>query len=518
VKGITTPIRWQGLLPWLLLLAAVLWLMRDAASSMVAVWIRSETFTHAFLVPPIALWLAWRQREALATVESRPVAWLLAPIAVVCFMALLGELAEVEAASHFALVTLVVLSVPALFGWGVARVLAFPLGFLYFAVPFGEFLVPQLMEWTADFTVLALRATGIPVYREGMDFVIPSGSWSVVSACSGVRYLIASLMVGTLFAYLNYRSLRRRLLFVGVAILVPIIANWLRAYMIVMIGHLSNNQLAVGVDHLLYGWVFFGIVIGLMFFIGARWSEPDPEPGAGQVPGVRQGAAAAPAWRRWSMVAAVGVLVAGAQAWAWRLEHPITQLPAPALRLPALAPGWAPAEQPMPWGPGYKNPAAVAERAAERDGRTVWLWVGYYRQQGDDSRLVTSTNRVVAAGDKSYSRADVARLSGAEGLPGFVGTELRRGAALSVGTVDRLRVWHVYWIGGRWTVSGPVAKLWQAWDMLRGRGDDGAVVMLITPLASDADATLAKFARAHLEAIDLELTAVRDTSTLSGIH
>ena len=104
--------------------------------------------------------------------------------------------------------------------------------------------MPWLMESTADFTVSALVLTGIPVYREGHQFIIPSGAWSVVEACSGVRYLIASLMVGALFAYLNYRSMRRRWLFMGVALVVPIVANWVRAYLIVMIGHLSNNKLA----------------------------------------------------------------------------------------------------------------------------------------------------------------------------------------------------------------------------------------------------------------------------------
>lgn len=39
--------------------------------------------------------------------------------------------------------------------------------------------------------------------------------------------------------------------------------------------HLSDNRLATGVDHLVYGWVFFGVVIMVMFMIGARWSEPD---------------------------------------------------------------------------------------------------------------------------------------------------------------------------------------------------------------------------------------------------
>ena len=89
--------------------------------------------------------------------------------------------------------------------------IAFPLAFLFFAIPFGGFMLPWLMEMTADFTVSALRLSGVPVYREGMSFLIPSGAWSVVEACSGLRYLIASFMVGTLYAYLTYRSPRRRL-------------------------------------------------------------------------------------------------------------------------------------------------------------------------------------------------------------------------------------------------------------------------------------------------------------------
>ena len=101
-----------------------------------------------------------------------------------------------------------------------------------------------------------------------------------------MRYLIASFTVGALFAYLNYRSLKRRLIFIAVAIAVPIVANWLRAFLIVMLGHPSGNKLAAGADHLLYGWVFSGLVIMLMCLIGARWSEhPDDETvGAAAIP------------------------------------------------------------------------------------------------------------------------------------------------------------------------------------------------------------------------------------------
>lgn len=493
--------RW---LPGALLLAALLWLMRDTAGAMVEIWYRSETFTHAFLVPPIVLWLAWRQRAVLAATASAPVPWLLLPMLLVCFGWLLGHLAAVAALSQFALVTLIVLSVPALLGWAVARVLAFPLAFLYFSVPFGEFTQPLLMEWTADFTVAALRASGVPVYREGLNFVIPSGRWSVVEACSGVRYLIASFMVGTLFAYLNYRSLRRRLVFIGVAILVPIVANWLRAYMIVMIGHLSGNKLAVGVDHLVYGWVFFGIVIGLMFFVGARWTEHDDD-------GAAAAAAPAPAHRSgWAVAAAVAVLVAGTQLWARQLDLRESAAP-PRLVLPAPAAPWTADDEALPWTPGYVNPSTIAQAAYRGPAQRVWLWVGYYRDQSADRKLVTSLHRWSGERDDGWSIASSSLASPGAPLPAFRAAELQRRALLNTTGGQRLRVWRITWTGKGWTTSDAQAKAWQALNRLFGHSDDGAVLLLATPAGADADAVLTEFARLHLPAIDSALQHTRDT-------
>jgi hypothetical protein len=64
-------------------------------------------------------------------------------------------------------------------------------------------------------------------------------------------------------------------------VVVPIVANWLRAYMIVMIGQLSEMKYAVGIDHLIYGWLFFGVVVLILFWIGSFWREDfDPRPAA----------------------------------------------------------------------------------------------------------------------------------------------------------------------------------------------------------------------------------------------
>lgn len=500
---------WHRLMPTLALIAALLLLFRDTAAAMVAIWWRSETFTHAFLVPPIVAWLIWRQRHVLASVPDKPVPALLLLLAGACFLWLLGELATVGAASQFALVSLIVLSVVALHGWAVARAITFPLVFLFFAVPLGEFLVPSLMEGTADFTVLALRASGLPVYREGLQFVIPSGTWSVVEACSGVRYLIASLMVGTLFAYLNYQSFQKRLVFIVAALLVPVVANWLRAYMIVMIGHLSSNELAAGVDHLIYGWIFFGVVIGLMFLVGARWADPEPA-----APAAPAAALASPSGSRvWFMATAVLALLLGVRGLQTVLLG-VGDAPVPPIALaPAGAGGeWVRVDDSgPPWTPGYPQANTTAQGAYAQDGERVVVWLGYFRQQGTERKLVSSVNGLVAFGDRSWSPTARSVRAEEQDLPPFRTAELRQGHTLDGARSSRMRVWQVYWIGGRWVISDVRAKLYQAFDQLLGRGDDGAVLMIATPAGDDADATLEKFSRAHMAGIAAALTRARDT-------
>ena len=507
---------WRQALPALMLLwAVVLLLYRDTAMAMVEIWSRSDTFAHAFLVPPISLWLAWRQRETLARLTPRPQPWVLLPMAAIGLLWLLGELVAVNAATQFALVALLVLAVPATLGLAVARELMFPLGFLFFAVPFGEFMTPTMISWTADATILALRWTGIPVYREGMQFVIPSGNWSVVEACSGVRYLIASFMVGTLFAYLNYRSTKRRLLFVGVSILVPIVANWLRAYMIVMLGHLSGNKLAVGVDHLIYGWVFFGVVIMIMFLIGARWSEPDDVPAAAAA-NVIPNAAHSGSGAAWAGTLAAGMVVVLAPQLAhWGLQRAETNAAPPHFELPDRLGDWkAEDADRVAWQPNFVNPSTKAQRSYSHGGRTVGVFVAYYRGQGPDRKLVSSQNGLVTSQDRDWNQVSTGRhdLRTAGGEHTLITAELL--GTVRPGAADRptLLVWKTYWMDGALVAGDAAAKLRGAVGRLQGRGDDGALIVMFADEGSRAasNTALSAFAEANLGALDGLLRQSRD--------
>lgn len=491
----------------LLLLATMAWVLFwywDTARAMAAIWARSDTYAHAFVVPPISLWLIWRKRNDLALLRPEPTFWFVLPLAATVFFWLMGELTAVNALTQFALVVTLILTIISILGVRVSRQIAFPLAFLLLCVPIGDFMTPTLMEWTAWFTVLALRASGLPVIQEGMQFVIPSGTWSVVEACSGIRYLIASITVGTLFAYLNYVSLRRRLIFIVASFIVPVFANWLRAYMIVMIGHLSGNTLAVGVDHLIYGWVFFGIVIMAMFAIGARWSEVAPAEMPGHPTQVAKTTGTSPAW--FVVLAIAAATAAGPLA--FLTVSNADKAAAAAIGELHAPPAWSETPAFTAWRPAYDRPSATLQQSFDDGNRKVGIYIGYYRSQDYERKLITSTNMLVRSNDSIWSV--ISRGSSRISLPDMP-LQVRTAEILSKesGIESRFVVWQWYWVNGRLTTSDITAKLLTALSRLRGNGDDSAVIMLYAP-ATLAPASLAAFAEAASPQIQQLLAASRE--------
>ena len=497
----------------LALIGLLLLAYRGTAMGMVDIWSRSETFAHAFVVPPITLWLIWRQRAVLGNLRPRPVPWMVLPMALLAALWWLGSLVSVNAVTQLTLTAMLVAAVPTVLGWQVTRAILFPLGFLFFAVPIGEFMTPTLMLYTADFVVAALRLSGVPVFREGMHFIIPSGSWSVIDECSGIRYLMATVMVGSLFAYLNYSSYKRRFVFMVISFVVPILANWLRAYMIVMLAHLSDNKIATGVDHIVYGWVFFGVVIMALFFIGARWAEDGST------------ARAAPdAWARAPGVSAQGlawqaILVAAA-------ALAVTQLPlllqrdratnerVPVVTLPdALSSNWrADAQELTAWRPVFVGASSETNRTYVAAEGRVAVHLAYYRNQDDNKKLVSSVNMLIPMRSPwnqltTGQRPAVLPTGAVEWQTAqLLATE----SAAATGR-QRLTVWRLYWVGGHITGSDVEAKLWQAWLQAKGEPDDAAAILLTAEASPEqaADRLLARFVGANFDRLQRILAEAR---------
>lgn len=474
----------------LLVLVGMFW---PTFFSMVEIWERSETYTHGFLIFPISAWLIWRKRDVLGQIQPRRDLRGLILLIVAGAGWLLADAGSVSVAAQYALIAMMIAMVWTLLGWTFVWAAFFPLMFLFFAVPVGEFLIQPLMGVTADFTVTMLQFTGIPVYREGTFFSIPSGDWSVIEACSGLRYLIASVTLGSLFAYLTYRSWTRRVIFAVLAIIVPIFANSGRAYMIVMIGHLAGMEHAIGADHLIYGWVFFGFVMLLLFWIGSFWREDDqPEPEVAPLAATIGGARTRPILP----VAMLALVIAGLwPAYAnWLDTRPLPAMPV--LQVEVLG-GWQPGAAFTNWMPHWIGADRRLRQAYTQAGREVLLELDYYVTQRQGAELINSQNYMVSQSKYEHwinvgENRETVKIAG---QPRQVWQAMLKSKDARP---RRLLVWQWNLINQKIMVNDELSKLVLAFDRVRLRRDDGLSVLIATPYedgARDAAAaTLADFA------------------------
>jgi len=462
---------------------ALLAIFHATAWSMVAIWLRSETFAHGFLILPISLWVIWSERDDLRHIIPAPapaVALLLLPIG---FGWLLASLVDVLVVQQLALVALLITGLWTILGHQLTRALAFPLLFLFLAVPMGEALVQPMMEFTATTTVWLIQQTGVPVYREGLYFTLPSGNWSVVEACSGVRYIIASVTLGLLYAYLTYRSFLRRALFVLAAIIVPVFANTARAYIIVMLGHMSDMQVATGVDHLIYGWVFFGLVMFLLFWLGSLFREDLA--GAGSADGSKRGGSQMATASRFSPLVIACVALVLAAVWPWLANTAASRQGevAEMLVLPVPPAGWqSVSEAGWDWQP--KN-AAGGETTAfyRRDDQVLALAIQYSLAVDEGGEIVgSSTGFIDSQSDARVIAREKVKVQLADG--GIVVDQ-----AQIVDGGHQLLVWSWYRIGDRYTSNDYLAKLLEALAALGIEPAGSYRILVATPVQDSVSAS-----------------------------
>jgi len=463
----------------------------QTVQSLVWVWVHDGTYQYAFLIFPLSVWVAFGLRQRLRAYLPAPSVWGLAAVAALVFVWYAGHLLDVNLAQHFALVALFPALMLACCGWRALRVLAFPLGYLVvFAVPWGDGLVGPLQDITAHFAVRALELTGTPVLLNGREILTVSAVWMVADACSGVKFFIACSALGCLFAYLMYQRWRKRLMFVMLAAVVPIIANGLRVYFTILIGDTWGLKYATGLDHVIFGWQFFGTVLVLLLLSG--WFFRDPLV-VGEPPVADNTMPAGARMVVWPAVIALliigPVLAAGLSS------------PAPVdgmhLTAPAVT-GWGgPQAAADDWRPTFNGAAGRIKGVyrSNASGEVVELFHAIYT--GAPRRghtLITYENQL-------YDPAQAQILSStSQQLRLTDGRSLAAGELRLSDVVGSRLVWYWYCVDRRCTRSKMLTKLLQAWDVLRGDVSQSSVWALSAPVGyagvDQARANLRAFAQA----------------------
>jgi exosortase A len=470
--------------------------------SMMKIWTDNDSFAHCWFVAPLSLYMVWRNRTRLATVTPRPSA--LGLTIVVGFGAawFLGRIGAIQVVQQMSLVGMLLGAVWAVVGWPAFRIVAYPLAFLFMAVPFGEGLFPVLISIAGRLAVAVLRITGTPVGFDGFYLRVPNGEWQITEACSGLRFLLSVLTVGAVFAYTNYRHWWKRVAFLTFCVVAAILTNGFRVWILVIVGIFTYMKSPLVHKHASLGWVLFAIMILVLFAVGRRWADPEtveerpvppsrpPRPGPARA---RSGMAFA--------TASVLALAIGA-AWpfvAHALDREQPGAPSVSLEAPADQDGWTSLPfAPMDWTPHYVGARATVQQAYEKSLQTVGLYVAYYRNQHQGAELNRVENGLQTPGDKSWRYFGETRRTVPE-------------VGLRVGEVDArswrgsLLVWRWYWTGSRFTEDPRAVKLDGVRSKLLGRGDDAAVLMLYAPYeknGQEASAAMVAFLKDMKPRID----------------
>ena len=457
---------------------ALIGLFWGAASHAAETWYVSATFNHGFLIFPVSLYLIWLKRDELVVQAPAPTWWGAALILVPAAAWLLAYVAGVILVQQFALVGMIYAVFLGILGVRTVKILAFPLFYMLFAVPFGEFMIAPLQDFTADFVVNFMRGIGVPIYMDGVFISIPNGDFEVAEACSGVRFLIATFALGLLFGHLTFHQPWRRIAFVGLALVVPVIANGFRAFGIVYVAYITDNEIAAGVDHIVYGWVFFAAITVILLLIGRWMREPEgtePEPTRASTGGL------APVGRNpFVALAVVAGVAAIAPAYASVIDDAT-----PGAKRPVIAPearGWQRLSgYDDSWKPSYRGADSQVLATYVKDGRRVHVFIAHYGQQRQGAELVSGSNVIVD--DKVWVRASTnKRQATIEGAPVDIErTRMRthRGARV---------VWRWYWVGGSFVADRYLTKIREAESKLFGGIRESAVIAIAADYVDEAEA------------------------------
>lgn len=265
----------QLALCWLALVAAFAadWL------AMFDQWWNSSTYNHVLLVVPIIGWLAWQRWPQVSRLSPERWRWGLLAVAGAVQLWVLGAFSGFDLLRQAGAVAMLPASTLVLLGPRVFAALLFPFCYMIFLVPFGDEMIPPLQTITAKMTVALVHLSQIPATIDGVFIDTPAGLFEVAEACSGVKFLIAMIALGVLVGNVCFKSWPRRAAFFVLCVVVPILANGVRAWGTIFAAQYVGAEKAGGIDHLIYGWVFFAVVIAAVMALGWRFFDrPANEP------------------------------------------------------------------------------------------------------------------------------------------------------------------------------------------------------------------------------------------------
>ena len=232
------------------------------------------TYSHAYLIPLIVAYLFYvinnngelKYRKTI----SLPASVLLIISAYILFVT---STAQISLLYWLAILLLLCSSIIFVFNANIK--IASAASYFIFLLPvWGILTIP--LQYLSIFAAKTLMGfTTIPVFIEEQFVHIPSGIFEIAGGCSGLRYLLTSLAISTLFSFLYFRTIKNTAIFISVAILGALLTNWLRITALIIIGHQTEMTSDLMTDHNMFGWYLYIPFMFLLFKFGGYLADKE---------------------------------------------------------------------------------------------------------------------------------------------------------------------------------------------------------------------------------------------------
>ncbi len=502
-KATAAPV-WR--LSWSLVFVAVaigllsLWPFWDGLHKMWGAWVDSAEYSQGLLIPLIAAFLIWQQRDRLERIPFTGSWWGVAMVLLGGAALVVGQLGTVFTVVQYAYVITLYGLILSFLGWPAFRLIAAPLVILLFMIPLPEFvfanLSTKLQLLSSQIGVGIMRLFGVSVFLEGNVIDLGGYKLQVAEACSGLRYLFPLMTLGFLMAYFYKGALWKRLVLFLSSIPITVAMNSLRVGAIGITVERWGIEMAEGFLHEFQGWMIFMVSAALMIGEIALLNRFGHEAGTWrQLFGVEFPAptpAGAPIRQR-NMPASfmvAGVLLLGFIATTLVLPRPAEVFPSrtPFVEFPMKLGDWRGQREPLE---GVYTDALQLDDYLLADyvgpsGEVANLYIAYYNSQRKGEAVHSPRSCLPGGGwqMRDFGQRELTNVS-------INGRALRVNRTVIEMGNQRQLVYYWFQQRGR-VVTNEFAVKWDLfWDALTLHRTDGAMVRLITPLppaASEAGA------------------------------
>lgn len=426
-----------------------------------ALWTNAheETYTHGYLVLLISLWLIFHDRKRLAAAPVRAVPRALIALVLLSAAWTWAWRAVLQEPHLMLLPLLLFTAVVAALGWRVARLLAFPIGYLYFAMPMWSDINLYVQALSAKMSGVLIWITGLPAYVRGDYVHLPGGTIEIARSCSGLHELIVGLALATLYGEISREPLRRRLAWIGVMGALSLAVNWVRIFTVLTAAYFSHMHSSLVRHHYWLGWWLFAGVFALFLWWTSRHpaaaghaQTPQPHrPEAAPGQGLRPAQLAA-------TLAALAILPGLAYGMDW--AHNGNAHAAVRIAWPTAPHDWS---GPHPvtggtWHPHFIHAGGESMATyTDANGQSIEAFAVAYRVQTQNAKLVSYWNHLL--GDKDRLRRAAVRIVNSP-----AGRWRETLAVNRAGT--RSLIWSHYRVGNRLFVRPRLSQLWYGLEAL----------------------------------------------------